>query len=460
MRRAQQGLRNLGCRRMFLALSLACSVLVVWAGSPAAAADIKWRQFEGTTLHVLLSQSHWQAIIGTYLPEFEELTGIKLAIEVHPQAGLWNVLETALKDPGRVDVFMTVPALDGRRYLRAGGIHPVNDFLRDPTLTAKEYRWEDFLPKAREAMEIEGSILGPPVMAEHLALLYRKDLFQEHKVAVPRTLEELEAAARFFHKKSGGTGGDGLVGVVARGQGPYATSVYAGVLHAMGASWFDGDNRPTVNTPKGLAALKFLGNLLGQYGPTNVTQFGWQEASALFLEGKAAMYVEGSSVYPIVEQSSTSRVAGKVGYAAFPAGPAGPGTTVAVRGLAIAKQSANPKAAWMFLQWASGPQMVRRALVKGVLVSRESTWGDRSLYKGEIPDDLALSFQEAGRTGTPHWAPPLVSVVAAREAVGKAITAAIRGENTRTAADAAARQLTELLLTTEGVGPRATRARQ
>ena len=75
------------------------------------------------------------------------------------------------------------------------------------------------------------------------------------------------------------------------------------------------------------------------------------------------------------------------------------------------------------------------------------------------PDDLALSFQEAGRTGTPHWAPPLVSVVAAREAVGKAITAAIRGENTRTAADAAARQLTELLLTTEGVGPRSTRAR-
>ena len=33
-------------------------------------------------------------------------------------------------------------------------------------------------------------------------------------------------------------------------------------------------------------------------------------------------------------------------------------------------------------------------------------------------------------------------------------------ENTRTAADTAARQLTELLLTTEGVGPRATRARQ
>lgn len=458
MRRAQQGSRYVGNKRIFVALALVWALLVL-PGSTAAAAEVSWRQFEGTTLKVLLTQSHWQAVIGTYLPEFEERTGIKLAMEVHPQIGLWNVLETGLRQPGRVDVFMTVPALDGLRYLRMGGIHPVNDFLRDPSLTAKEYHWEDFFPKAREAMEIEGAVLGPPVMAEHLALLYRKDLFQQHKIAVPRTLEELEAAARFFHKKPFGNGGESIVGLVARGQGPYATSLYAGVLHAMGASWVDGNNRPTINSPKGLAALQYLGNLLRQYGPPNVTQFDWQEASALFREGKAAIYVEGSSVYPIIEQNSTSRVAGKVGYAVFPAGPGGSGTTVAVRGLAIAKQTANPKAAWLFLQWASSPKMVQRALVKGVLVGRESTWRDKSLYDGEIPNDLAQSFQDAGRVGTPHWVPPLVSAAAAREALGKAITAAIRGENVKAAADAAARQLTELMLTSQGAAPRAVRAR-
>jgi multiple sugar transport system substrate-binding protein len=228
----------------------------------------------------------------------------------------------------------------------------------------------------------------------------------------------------------------------------------------MGASWIDSDNHPTINSPKGLAALQYLGNLLGHYGPPKVSEFGWQEASALFREGKAAIYVEGSSIYPIVEQSSTSRVVGKVGYAVFPSGPGGPGTTLAVRGLAISKHSTHPKAAWLFLQWAAGPKMVQRSLIKGVLVGRESTWRDKSLYDGEIPNDLALSFQEAGRIGTVHWAPPLVSVVAAREALGKAITAAIWGENVKKAADTAARQLTELLITTEGVTPRATRARQ
>ncbi len=415
----------------------------------SASPPFNWRQFEGTTLRVLLSQSHWQQIIGPHIPEFEELTGIRLTTEVYPQNELWDVLETGLGQPGRVDVFMTVPGLDGVRFLRAGGIQPVNDYLRDRPLTSPDYHWEDFLPQTRTAMEVEGAILGPPVMAEHLALLYRKDLFTQYQIAVPKTLDELEAAARLLHKKPMATNGMPGVGLVSRGNGTAATSLYAAVLHAMGGTWLDAGRRPTINGPQGLAALERLGRLLGSYAPPNVSDFGWQEASALFLEGGAAMYIEGSSIYPIIEQTATSRVAGKVGYALFPSGPGGSGTTIAVRGLAIARQSANPKAAWLFLQWASSPEMVRRALVAGVLVGRQSAWRDRSA-RGEIPADLARSFQEAGHIGTPDWAPPLVAVTAAREAVGKAIEAAIRGEDVRAAADAAARRLTEILNTTEG----------
>lgn len=457
MRRSWRVLVCSTCHPVALAIVV---VAVLAAASPATAASpsaFSWRQFEGTTLKVLMSESHWQSVMSSYLPEFEQLTGVKLAVEVYPQTELWNVLETGLSQPGRVDAFMTVPALDGVRYLRAGAIQPVNDYLRDPALTAPEYHWEDFLPRTRAAMEIEGSILGPPLMSEHLALLYRKDLFQQHKMAAPRTLEELEAAAKFFNKQPMGANGATGFGVVSRGNGTFATSIYAGFLHAHGGTWLDRDRRPAINGPQGVAALKQLGNLLGRYAPSNISQFGWQEASAVFLEGKAAMYIEGSSMYPLVEQPETSRVARKVGYAVFPAGPGGPGTTVAVRGLAIARQSAHPKAAWFFLQWASSPKMVERALIKGILVARQSAWKDRSLYDGEIPSELAESFQEAGRIGTPDWAPPMVAVVAGREAVGKAIEAAVRGEDARAAADAAARWLTDILVKTEGLKARAAR---
>jgi multiple sugar transport system substrate-binding protein len=274
-------------------------------------------------------------------------------------------------------------------------------------------------------------------------------------VAVPRTLDELEAAARFLHKKAMSPQGATGVGLVSRGQGPTATGLYASLLHSFGGTWLDGQGRPMLNGPQSLEALQWMNRVLGQYAPPEVSRFGWQEASALFLEGRSAMYIEGSSIYPLIEESN-SRIAEKVGYAQFPSGPAGFGATVAVRGLAIAKQSAAPEAAWLFVQWASGSEMVRKALMHGVLVARESTWKDR-VARSEVPADLAESLQQAGRTGRVDWLPPLVAVTSAREVVGRVITAALQGGNIREAADRANRELEEIISKTErpqGAAPR------
>jgi multiple sugar transport system substrate-binding protein len=434
---------------LLLALCLllaACSASrQLLSGSPA---PFRWRQFEGTTLRVVLSQNRWLQVAAPYFPEFEELTGIRLQIEDYPQDELWNLLETALDEPGRVDVFTTVPALDGIRLVRAGRVAPVNAFLQDPSLTAPEFLWEDFLPRLRAAVEIEGAILGPPIMAEHLALIYRKDVFKQYQVEVPRTLEELEATARLLHKKPMGSSGAPGVAIVGRGKSPANTSLFAGILYASGGSWFDDRGRPGINGPTGREALEYLSRLAGKYAPPNLAELDWEEASAVFMAGGAAMYIEGSSVVPLLEKSEKSKVAGKVGYALFPAGRNGSGATVAAVGLAVAKRSANPKAAWLFLQWAAGKEMVRRALANEILVGRQSLWRDR-WARTEIPPDLARSFQEAARVGHPQWAPPMVAVTSAREAVGAAVTAALKGEDVRAAADAAARRLEEILAATE-----------
>ena len=443
MRRSRRGSSCCQCGIVLGLLFLVSMLLITQASLAAAQARFSWRQSEGTTLHLLLSQSHWQQVIAPRLPEFEQLTGIKLVTEVYPQGQLWDLLENGLKAPGRIDVFMTLPALDGLRYLRAGGIQSVKDYLQNPLLTSSDYNWEDFFPSTRAAMEIEGAIIGPPVMAEHLAVFYRKDLFKQHQLSVPRTLEELEAAARLLHNKPMGPGGIPGFGVVSRGKGANVTSLYAAYLHALGGTWLDGSRRTTINTAPSIQALERLGRLLGNYAPPNVSDYDWQEASALFMDGKAAMYIEGSSVFPLIEHSGKSRVAGQVGYAMFPGGPGGPGTTIAVRGLAVAKQSANPSAAWLFVQWASSPEMVRKALVGDILVARQSAWRDKYYWDG-IPPDLVESFQQAARIGVPTWAPPVVAVAAARETIGKVITAAIRGEDIRGAAAAAAQRLRDV----------------
>ncbi|HSB70926.1 MAG TPA: sugar ABC transporter substrate-binding protein [Candidatus Methylomirabilis sp.] len=438
-------------RHLLLPVSLSLLAIVARVPSVPLAASpppFDWQQFKGTTLRVLLSKSPWQQVMAPHFPEFEQLTGIRLQTEVYPQSQLWDTLEKGLREPGRVDVFMTWPGLDGLHFLRTGGFRPVNDYLKDSRLTARDYDWEDFLPRTRAAMEIEGTLLGPPIMAEHLALLYRKDVFKKYDVGVPRTLDELEAAARFLHKQPMGPKGERGVGVVSRGQGAMATSLYAGIIHALGGSWLDGRQRPTIDGGHGLAALQYLGRLLGSYAPPDISSFDWQEASKWFQEGRAAMYIEGSSIYPLIEQPETSSVAGQVGYALFPAGPGGSGATIPVKGLAIARGSAHPEAAWLFLQWASGKEMVKQVLQRGVLVGRESAWRDGSVSL-KVPADLAQSFREAGRIGVVEWAPPMVAVTSAREAVGAAINAAVRGEDIRAAATAASLRLTEIWNMTE-----------
>lgn len=416
-------------------------------GSSASSANFNWKQFQGAKLRVLLNNSPWQGAIMGYIPQFEELTGIKTTVEVYSQDDLWKTLNADLGKPGGVDVFAVVPNLDGIHYLSAGQIQPVNAYLKDPALTALNYQWDDYFPKFRGAMEVRGAILGPPVMAEYLSLLYRKDIFQKYNVKVPTTLDELEAAARLLHKKPMGPNGVPGVGIVSRGHGPVSTALYASLLHSMGGTWFDNRGRPMLNAPQSLEALKWINRLLGQYAPPDVSKFNWPEAVATFLDGRAAMYIEGSSIYPLIDTSS-SRVAEQVGYAPFPSGPGGKGGTVGVRGLAIAKQSANPAAAWLFMQWASGPEITRKALMHGVLVARESTWKDR-VARSDVPPDLAEALQQAGRTGVIDWLPPMVAVTSAREVIGQIITAAIRGQDIRSAADAAEHQLTDILAKTE-----------
>jgi len=95
------------------------------------------------------------------------------------------------------------------------------------------------------------------------------------------------------------------------------------------------------------------------YGPPRSENNTWYEASAIFSQGKAAMYIDANSLFPVIENLQHSRVAGKIGYTLFPRGPKGhSGSTVAVWGLAVPKASKNQQAAWLFVQWATNKEQV------------------------------------------------------------------------------------------------------
>jgi multiple sugar transport system substrate-binding protein len=419
-------------------------------------AQFDWQRFKGTELRVLLNTYRWlsppwQQAIVPHLKDFEARTGIKVSATPIP-GDVTRAGSEREPSPGMsgADVVVLAPAREGLKYVRAGWLQPVDAFLKDASLTAPDYGWNDFLDRTREAMTVEGTLLGPPVQVENVALMYRKDLFQRYNVKVPSTLDELEAAAKALHGKPMIDEGQPGVGFVGRGRRAAATSVFAGMLHAMGATWLGPNREPAFNTEEGIQAFEMWGRLLRLYGPPRSENNTWYEASAIFSQGKAAMYIDANSLFPVIENLQHSRVAGKIGYTLFPRGPKGhSGSTVAVWGLAVPKASKNQQAAWLFVQWATNKEQVLKVQSEwGVLGCRESVWKDVR-GKGKVPGDLAESLIQASKAGTPFWNPPVVAVDQVREAIGAAIVTSIQGGDVRLAVRQAAADVKRILAETE-----------
>ena len=422
----------------------------------AQAAQFDWQQFKGTQLRVLLNASRWlsspwQRSIEPHLKDFEARTGITLNVALNPEDLIRARLELELASGvSTVDVFVTTPSQEGLKYMGAGWLQPVDEFLKDASLTAPDYDWNDFLDKTRDAMTVEGKLVGPPIQVENVTLMYRKDLFQKYNVKVPTTLDELEAAAKALHGKPMTDDGQPGFGFVSRGKRAAATSMFAGMLHAMGATWMGLNRQPVFNTEEGIKAFEMWGRMLRLYGPPGSENSNWYEASFIFSQGKAAMYADANSLFPVIEDRQKSKVVGKIGYALFPRGPKGHyGSTVAVWGLAMPKTSKNQKAAWLFMQWATNKEQVLKVQSEwGVLACRESVWKDPK-GKGKVPGDLAESLIQASKVGTPFWNPPVVAVDEVRDAIGAAIVTSIQDGDVRAAVQQAAADVKRIMTETE-----------
>ena len=441
----------MGITRRTWSLVLILGLLGIAIASAGEAAQFAWQQFKGTQLRVMLNKHPWQLAIEPHLKEFEALTGMKLVVEVYPEDQFRAKTSVELQSgSGSIDVFMTMPAQEGLKYLRAGWYQPVDEYLKDASITSPDYNWNDFLEVGRSAMTVEGRIIGPPIQLETNQLMYRKDVFQKYGVKVPKTLDELEAAAKALNGKPMTDDGQPGFGFVARGKRAAATSIFSGYLYAMGATWLTPSREPSFNSDEGVKAFDLYGRLLRLYGPPGSENNHWYEASSIMGQSKAAMYTEYDSISAFVEDPEKSKVKGKIGYAMFPKGPNGkPGTMATVWGLGIPRNSKNPKAGWLFLQWATNrEQVLAIQSERAVQGGRDSVWKDPKATAKMNPE-LAEAFVQGLRVGNSNWNPPVVAVPEVRDALGAAIVTSIQGGDVKVAANKAAADTKRIMGETE-----------
>lgn len=406
---------------------LATLIGLLWVYSTVSAMD--WKQFQGTEIRFLMNKHPFTTSIQPKVAEFENMTGIKVNLEVFPEDQFRNKRLIELNAGGQVDGYMIMPGQAKLHYWKAGWLKPLDEYINDPGLTAADWEPKDFYAGPTKGSSIEGKQIGVVINAEASLLSYRKDLFDRYDVKVPTTMEELEAAAKFFHGKE--IDGKKMVGITLRGKGAAATSQWVDFLYSLGGSWTNAKGKSNLASPESIKAFEFYGSLLRNYGPKGPTMLHWSESTSIFMEGGAALIFDANVFKSLYENPAESKVVGKVGYAVCPAGPAGSIPHVSNWSLAVSGTSKpdRQKAAWLFVQWATNKDNVLEALMAGVPAGRASAWNSPKFKQNDKTPDWTAGSLKSFEIGQPQWNPPVLNVPEIRDITGQVIVGAIEGKN-------------------------------
>jgi len=416
----------------------------------AMPAEFDWKMFEGETLRIAMVTQPWSQFLEPYIGEFEDLTGMDVTYEILPedQFRQKTTVEFAA-GTSDVDVFLSMVAQEGIKYESAGWYADFNQFLNDPAITDPDFDFADFTESGLSIATLpNGKLIGLPVYNEFGALFYNKALFDAAGVPYPpTTVDEVEAAAAAINDPD-----NGVYGFVGRGKGAAATSQFSSIMHGFGTDWVDADGNANILDPKFIDAIDWYGRMLHDYGPPGTTSYSWQQGQDVFLQGKAGMWLDASVFFANLVDHEQSTVVDSVGVTMAPQAE----TRTPYTGgwhLSIYENSHNPEAAWLFVQWALGKEMVKRAQLDNITTARVSAWeSDEYMAQNQYPE-LADVFLEAMTIGDPRWNPPVLAVSEARDAVGAVIVLAIEGEDFMPEAEKANEVLQRLLDDTPKLEP-------
>ena len=448
-RNRRPGRPTLGWR---LAGAVALAALVVAAlPGPAGAQGFNWKRYAGTEIRVFGPIIPQLERIKAALPQFEQLTGMKVSLETFPDAQLrQKTLIEATAGAGTLDVVADLPMQIALRFWKAGWLEPLDGYLANRELTSPEYDQGDFLTGPWEIGKLDGRLIAIPFSPQTHLLFYRKDLFEKYGVKPPETLEEMEQAAKRIREAAVAEGQKDLYGVVFRGKKAEAVTQLSYYLYNFGGSWLDDHRQPAIATPAAVRAIDFYGRMLRLYGPPGALNYGFPEASALFMQGRAAMFTDINVLAARIEDPTKSQVAGKVGYSLIPVGPDGRRVPMLpVTSWMVLKQSKAKEAAWLFVQWATNKENLLQILIAGSASPRQSSWNDPRFQSQDKHPDWSRATIEGIRIGKPFNLPPVVAVGEVRDAIGSAVQASILGQDVKAAAERAAVEMKKIMDATE-----------
>jgi len=389
----------------------------------------------------MVSTHPWTEWAQKQLPGLEAITGIQATWEILYEDQLRQKLPLTLRsDPGAVDGFFTLPSWDAAAFSRAKWYEPLDKYIRSD-LTAPDWEFADFFPNIVKIHSAGGEQIGVPITIELQTLFYNKAMLQAKNVQVPKTIDEMLAAAKAVNDPK-----NNVAGYVTRGDGVQAVYTIAPYVFAFGGRWLDDKGNPELASAPFINALKFYGEILRAAGPPNIVGMQWKTTYPLFQQARAAMFTDATNFLAYFKDPSQSKIVDQVGVATLPAGPAGSHSTVISWGPAIAASSKKKDATWYAIQYLTSKRMSAAATEATHLPpSRQSVYAS-DVYTKSVPPDMIQATKDEIPNAVPNGANPLVvPVPEVRSAIGTAIVSVLQGGDAEKAANEAQKQVIQIL---------------
>lgn len=381
---------------------------------------------KGTVVRVL--QEDWAVFqnMRRTVQHFSSQTGVEVEVTLSTIPEFWTLMEQSfMADEPRFDL-IGADEIMLLQYARDGRVEPL-----EPFVTADHYSLDDFEPAVLDAVSHRGHLYGLPYAAVADVLIYRRDLFEQSGIAVPRTMEELTQAAVAVQQAVRGEGIAEFYGIALRGAPGCGLNFWlVGSTWApgWGTKWYDEAGYPTLDTPELLAAVDHYIDLLRRAGPPGSWEWGFVECMECYSAGKAAMVIEPANEASIVYDRGGAIADGTL-TTLVPAGPLG----TRHAGLycppyAIPSLSKAKGATWELARFLCAPeQVLDDALQSGfVEVARRSVLND-SRFADRFRPDLVQTTRATRAVSRAERPTPRQGMLVG-DIIGEEIARALAGE--------------------------------
>lgn len=432
-------------RKLFANLTAgAVAVAMSFGASAALAADqlpygLKpGKPYAGTKLTYLAPVAGQYEGHEARIKEFNDLTGIEVEFEFIPFKNLLEkILAVKVSGDGQPDLINYKD--DWGPGLKDLFI-PIDQMMSKDGISLNRY-----FAAHQLGVTYGDKVYGLPLRGHAQLLFYRKDLLAKHNLPVPKSWDDLAAAAKVIKDKEG-IG----IGMYYSPKQAQNVAVWMNILWSNGGELFK-DGKVTFNSPEAVEALQYYVDLENKMkvNSEGAKSFEQYDGSLSMAAGKSAFFMGWWWHYG-------SRILGKntklkpdqIGFTALPTFRGGKATTFAMSmPTAINANSAKQEAAWEFLKWVSNADLEKRNVIekdkRNVIVA---------LHKSNLVDkdvnaaNQGLQKAAAGSLENSRIFPQLAIWPEVMQVLSNAISDAVsNGADPKAALDGAAKKAQKLV---------------